>query len=98
MQLSLFKRRISWLLSAGVVLLIVTLVAVCLGLILSGAGDVNGAQAVRGLTWVALSMLVLDVLALTAHLAVAVVLLIDRTSSNGGSSHTPSDSDSKSST
>ena len=96
MQLSVIRKRISWLLNAGVVLLIVVLVAVCLGLILSGAGDTSGSEAVRGLTYVALCVFVIDVLALLGHLAIAILLLLDRAGSAGDTSGSPSDSDSKS--
>jgi hypothetical protein len=95
-QLSVIRKRISWLLNAGVVLLIVVLVAVCLGLILSGAGDTSGSEAVRGLTYVALCVFVIDVLALLGHLAIAILLLLDRAGSAGDTSGSPSDSDSKS--
>lgn len=96
MQLSVLRKRISWLLNAGVVLLVVVLVAVCLGLILSGAGDTSGSEAVRGLTYVALCVFVIDLLALLGHLVIAVVVLLDRAGSADDSSGSLSDSDSKS--
>ena len=43
-QLPVVRKRINWLLNAAVVLLVVVLVAVCLGLILSGAGDSAGSE------------------------------------------------------
>jgi uncharacterized membrane protein len=96
LQLPVIRKRISWLLNAGVVLLVVVLVAVCLGLILSGAGDTSGSEAVRGLTYVALCVFVIDVLALLGHLAIAVLLLLDRAESAGDSSGSVTDLDSKS--
>ena len=81
MKLSIIRKRINWLLNAAVVLLVVVLVAVCLGLILAGAGDTSGSDAVRGLTYVALAVFVIDVLALLGHLTMAVMLLLDRADS-----------------
>lgn len=102
MQLSVVRKRINWLLNAAVVLLVVVLVAVCLGLILSGAGDSAGSDAVRGLTYVALTVFVIDVLALLGHLTIAVVLLVERAESadesiGGESICGKTESDSKSS-
>ncbi len=97
MQLSVIGKRINWLLNAAVVLLVVVLVAVCLGLILSGAGDTSGSEAVRGLTYVALTVFVIDVLALLGHLAIAVVLLLERADSVSDECGEKSDSNSKSS-
>ncbi|MDA0808428.1 MAG: hypothetical protein O3B68_10555 [Planctomycetota bacterium] len=77
MQLSVVRKRISWLFNAAVVLL----VSVCLGLILSGAGDAAGSDAVRGLTYVALTVFAIDVLALLGHLTIAVVELVERAES-----------------
>ena len=96
-QLSVVRKRINWLLNAGVVLLVVVLVAVCLGLILSGAGDSAGSDAVRGLTYVALTVFVIDVLALLGHLAIAVVLLVERAESADESIAGTTESDPKSS-
>ena len=96
MQLSVVRKRINWLLNAAVVLLVVVLVAVCLGLILSGAGDTGGSEAVRGLTYVALTVFVLDVLALLGHLTIAVVLLVERAESADESIGGTTDSESKS--
>ena len=96
-QLSVVRKRINWLLNAGVVLLVVVLVAVCLGLILSGAGDSAGSDAVRGLTYVALTVFVIDVLALLGHLAIAVVLLVERAESADESIGGTTESDPKSS-
>ncbi|MDA0920840.1 MAG: hypothetical protein O2945_17350 [Planctomycetota bacterium] len=81
MQLSVVRKRISWLFNAAVVLLVVVLVSVCLGLILSGAGDAAGSDAVRGLTYVALTVFAIDVLALLGHLTIAVVELVERAES-----------------
>lgn len=98
MQLSVVRKRISWLLNAAVVLLVVVLVAVCLGLVLSGAGDTSGSEAVRGLTYVALAVLVIDVLALLGHVTAAVLILLERADSVDDSVPGATDSDSKSST
>jgi hypothetical protein len=97
MQISVVRKRIMWLLNAAVVLLIVVLVSVCLGLILSGAGDTSGSEAVRGLTYVALSVFVIDVLALLGHLTVAVLILLERADSVDQPAGGMTDSDSKSS-
>lgn len=97
MQLSVVKKRINWLLNAAVVLLVVVLVAVCLGLILSGAGDTTGSEAVRGLIYVALTVFVIDVLALLGHLTFAVVVLLGRAESADESISGKTESDSKSS-
>lgn len=97
MQLSDIRKRIIWLLNAAVVLFIIVLVAVCLGLILSGAGDTSGSDAVRGLTYVALSVLLMDVLALLGHLAIAVTILLERADSDSDSSNSVFELDSKSS-
>ncbi|MFT5327275.1 MAG: putative membrane protein [Planctomycetaceae bacterium] len=97
MQLSVVRKRINWLLNAAVVLLVVVLVAVCLGLILSGAGDSAGSEAVRGLTYVALTVFVIDVLALLGHLTIAVVLLVERAESADESLGSTTESDPKSS-
>jgi uncharacterized membrane protein len=96
-QLPVVRKRINWLLNAAVVLLVVVLVAVCLGLILSGAGDSAGSEAVRGLTYVALTVLVIDVLALLGHLTIAVVVLLERAESGDESIGGMTESDSKSS-
>ncbi|MGZ0175010.1 MAG: hypothetical protein ACKVHE_36415 [Planctomycetales bacterium] len=97
MQLSVVRKRIGWLFNAAVVLLVVVLVAVCLGLILSGAGDTSGSEAVRGLTYVALAVLVIDVLALLGHLTAAVLILLEKADSVDDSVGTTTDIDSKSS-
>ena len=97
MQISVIRKRITWLLNAAVVLLVVVLVSVCLGLILSGAGDTSGSEAVRGLTYVALTVFVLDVLALLGHLALAVLMLLERADSGEQPAGGTTDSDSKSS-
>ncbi len=97
MQLSVVRKRINWLLNAAVVLLVVVLVAVCLGLILSGAGDSAGSEAVRGLTYVALTVFVIDVLALLGYLAMAVVMLVERAESADELIGGTTESDSKSS-
>lgn len=97
MQLSLIRKRIVLLLNTAVLVLVTALVSVCLGLILSGAGDTSGSDAVRGLTYVALSVLAIDVLALLGHLAFAVVILLERADSGCDSSSSVSESDSKSS-
>lgn len=97
MQLSVVRKRISWLLNAAVVLLVVVLVAVCLGLILSGAGDVSGSEAVRGLTYVALGVLVIDVLALLGHVTAAVLILLEKADSVDDSVGATTEIDSKSS-
>lgn len=96
-QLSVVRKRINWLLNAAVILLVVVLVAVCLGLILSGAGDSAGSDAVRGLTYVALTVFAIDVLALLGHLAIAVVLLVELAESADESIGGTTESDSKSS-
>lgn len=97
MQISVVRKRITWLLNAAVVLLVVVLVSVCLGLILSGAGDASGSEAVRGLTYVALTVFVIDVLALLGHLTFAVLLLLERADSGERPTGGMTDSDSKSS-
>ncbi|NQV27088.1 MAG: hypothetical protein HQ518_22295 [Rhodopirellula sp.] len=97
MQLSVVRKRINWLMNAAVILLVVVLVAVCLGLILSGAGDTSGSEAVRGLTYVALTVFVIDVLALLGHLTIAVILLLERADSEDDSNRGSTDSNSKSS-
>lgn len=97
MQLSVVRKRIAWLLNAAVVLLVIVLVSVCLGLILSGAGDSSGSEAVRGLTYVAVTVLVIDLLALIGHLTVAILALLERADSSTGSTGDTTDSDSKSS-
>jgi len=96
-QLSVVRKRINWLMNAAVILLVVVLVAVCLGLILSGAGDTSGSEAVRGLTYVALTVFVIDVLALLGHLTIAVILLLERADSEDDSNRGSTDSNSKSS-
>jgi uncharacterized membrane protein len=96
MQLSVVRKRISWLLNAAVVLLVVVLVAVCLGLILSGAGDASGSEAVRGLTYVALAVLVIDVLALLGHVTAAVLILLEKADSVDDSVSATTEIDSKS--
>lgn len=95
--LTVIRKRISWLLNAAVVLIVVVLVAVCLGLILSMAGDSSGYDAVRGLTYLVLSVLGIDLLVLIGHLAIAVVLLLERVESEGDSSQDECDSGLKSS-
>ena len=97
MQLSVVRKRIAWLLNAAVVLLVIVLVSVCLGLILSGAGDSSGSEAVRGLTYVAATMLVIDLLALIGHLTVAILALLERADSSTDSTDAKTDSDPKSS-
>ena len=97
MQISVVRKRITWLLNAAVVLLVVVLVSVCLGLILSGAGDTSGSEAVRGLTYVALTVFVIDVLALLGHLTLAVLILLERADSVDQPAGGMTDSDSKSS-
>ena len=51
----------------------------------------------RGLTYVALTVLVIDVLALLGHLTIAVVVLLERTESGDESIGGMTESDSKSS-
>ena len=97
MQISVVRKRITWLLNAAVVLLVVVLVSVCLGLILSGAGDASGSEAVRGLTYVALTVFVIAVLALLGHLTLAVLILLERADSGERPADGMTDSDSKSS-
>ena len=97
MQLSVVRKRIAWLLNAAVVLLVIVLVSVCLGLILSGAGDRSGSEAVRGMTYVAATMLVIDLLALIGHLTVAILALLERADSSTDSTDAKTDSDPKSS-
>jgi hypothetical protein len=96
-SLSVVRKRINWLLNAAVVLLGVVLVAVCLGSILAGAGDISGSEAVRGLTYVALTVFVIDVLALLGHLTLAVLILLERADSGEQAAGGMTDSDSKSS-
>jgi hypothetical protein len=97
MQISVVRKRITWLLNAAAVLLVVVLVSVCLGLILSEAGDTSGGEAVRGLTYVALTVFAIDVLTLLGHLTLAVLILLDRTDSVEQPVGEISDSDLKSS-
>ena len=97
MQISVVRKRITWLLNAAVVLLVVVLVSVCLGLILFGAGDASGSEAVRGLTYVALTVFVIAVLALLGHLTLAVLILLERADSGERPADGMTDSDSKSS-
>jgi len=97
MQISVVRKRITWLLNAAAVLLVVVLVSVCLGLILYEAGDTSGGEAVRGLTYVALTVFAIDVLTLLGHLTLAVLILLDRTDSVEQPVGEISDSDLKSS-
>jgi len=97
MQISVVRKRITWLLNAAAVLLVVVLVSVCLGLILSAAGDTSSVDAVRGLTYVALTVFAIDVLALLGHLTLAVLILLDRVDSVEQPAGGIIDSDSKSS-
>lgn len=95
MQLSAIRKRIAWLLNTAVVLLVIVLVAVGLGLILSGAGDTSGSNAVRGLTYVALTVLAIDVLALLGHVTVAVLILLERADSGDDASTSVSEKGSR---
>jgi|GEM_PF-2834051 hypothetical protein len=76
-QLKHSRRRILRLLNAGAVLLLVFLVAVSLALILSAAGDDDGAAAVLGIVYVSVAGLLLDVVGLVIVTAIAVAALIE---------------------
>ncbi len=71
------RRRISMLLTVGVGILFVLVLSLVLFAILKAAGDVGGAQAVRGVAYVCLTALLCDLVALVVGTALAVISLLD---------------------
>ena len=73
---SSLQKRISFLMTAGVVLLTLLLVTAVLGLILSAASDDAGVAAVRALAWILVITAGLVLVAILATLSKAVLLLL----------------------
>ncbi|MBI1311808.1 hypothetical protein GC176_10995 [bacterium] len=77
-QVARLRRLLSQLLISGSVLTVVLIIAAGLTLILRASGDAAGAAAVRGLAWVAVSGLALNLLALISALTFAVLQLLEQ--------------------